>query len=137
MPEFNAFQQQWAPRVLSLLRIVSAFLFMAHGSQKLFGFPGEPRAGSLSTLMLIAGILELFGGALVLVGFFTRQIAFVLSGQMAVAYFMSHAPQGFWPILNRGELAALYSFLFLYISIVGGGAWSIDHYLDDLFKHRR
>lgn len=88
-------------------------------------------------MILIAGILELFGGALVLVGFFTRQVAFILSGQMAVAYFMSHVPQGFWPILNRGELAALYCFLFLYFSVVGGGSWSLDHMLDNMFERRR
>lgn len=130
MPEWNSFFAQWTPRLLSVLRIVTAFLFLAHGSQKLFGYPAspQPRPGGLSTLMLIGGILEFFGGTLVLLGFFTRPVAFLLSGMMAVAYFMSHAPQGFWPILNRGELAALYSFVFLYFSFAGSGSWSLDHF---------
>jgi len=81
----------------------------------------------LPTIVLIAGILELFGGLLLLLGIFTRPVAFLLSGQMAVAYFMAHAPKGFYPVLNGGELAALYSFLFLYLSCAGGGAWSVDN----------
>lgn len=131
MPEWNSFFSQWTPRLLSVLRIVTAFLFMAHGSQKLLGYPPalQPRPGPMSTLSLIAGILELFGGAFVLLGLFTRPVAFILSGQMAVAYFMSHAPQGFWPILNRGELAAIYSFVFLYFFAAGGGSWSLDQLL--------
>jgi putative oxidoreductase len=130
MPAGNSFFSPWAPRLLSLLRMVAAFLFMAHGSQKLFGYPPspQPRSGPWSTLVLIAGILEFFGGAFVLLGFFMRPVAFLLSGMMAVAYFMSHAPQGFWPILNRGELAALYSFVFLYLSVAGSGSWSVDHW---------
>jgi putative oxidoreductase len=118
----------WAPRLLSVLRIVSAFLFMQHGMQKLFGYPGAPQAGGLELLSMtgIAGILETFGGALLLLGLFTQPVAFVLSGQMAVAYFQVHAPQGFWPVLNRGELAALYCFVFLYFAAAGGGPWSID-----------
>jgi len=116
------------PVLLSLMRIVVGFLFMAHGAQKLFGMPvTEPRDPvALMSLAGAAGVLEVFGGALILVGLFTRPVAFVLSGQMAVAYFMSHGPQGFWPILNRGELAALYSFVFLYLSAAGGGSWSLD-----------
>jgi len=135
MPDLNSITTQWTPRLLSVLRIVSAFLYMAHGSQKLLGFPtsGPPRPGPLSTLMMTAGIIELCGGALILLGLFTRPVAFILSGQMAVAYFMSHAPQGFWPLLNRGELAALYSFLFLYFSVAGAGPWSVDQFL----KRRR
>jgi putative oxidoreductase len=77
--------------------------------------------------MGVAGILEFLGGLLVLLGLFTRPVAFLLSGEMAVAYFMVHAPQGFWPLLNRGELAVLYSFVFLYLAVAGGGAWSVDH----------
>ena len=128
MTDLNSFAAQWTPRLLSVLRIVAGFLFLAHGSQKLFGFPssGQAPSGSLPPLMMAAGVLECFGGALILLGLFTRPVAFLLSGQMAVAYFMSHAPQGFWPLLNRGELAALYCFLFLYFSVVGGGAWSLD-----------
>lgn len=119
----------WSPRLLSVLRIVSAFLFLVHGSQKLFGFPPafQARWSGLPPLILTAGVLELFGGLLLLIGLFTRPAAFVLSGLMAVAYFMSHAPQGFWPLLNKGELAALYSFLFLYLAAAGGGPWSADH----------
>jgi putative oxidoreductase len=95
--------------------------------QKWLGFPVPfPSASSLSSLSGIAGVLELFGGALVMVGLFTRPAAFILSGLMAFAYFIAHAPNGFWPIVNRGELAALYSFVFLYLSAAGGGPWSLD-----------
>jgi putative oxidoreductase len=125
MSNLGATLSTWTPRLLSVLRIVSAFLFMQHGSQKLFSFP-LPGPQSLSTLILTAGILELFGGLLLLLGLFTRPVAFLLSGQMAVAYFMSHAPNGFWPIVNRGELAALYCFLFLYFAAAGGGPWGVD-----------
>lgn len=129
MADLNSFSAQWTPRLLSVLRIVAAFLFMAHGSQKLFDFPpsGQAASGPLPPLVLVAGVLEFFGGVLLLLGLFTRPIAFLLSGQMAVAYFMRHAPQGFWPLVNRGELAALYSFLFLYFAAAGGGAWSLDN----------
>lgn len=114
------------PHVLSALRIVAAFLFMAHGTQKLFSFPAAFPM-EMNTLLWIAAILELFGGLLLLVGLFTRPVALVLSGQMAVAYFMAHAPEGFWPLLNGGELAALYCFIFLHLAFSGGGRWSIDH----------
>jgi putative oxidoreductase len=116
------------PRLLSVLRIVAAFLFMSHGTQKLFGFPtSEPRdPAAVFSLMGVAGVLEAFGGLLLLLGILTRPVAFVLAGEMAVAYFRSHAPQGFWPLLNRGELAALYCFLFLYFAAAGGGSWSLD-----------
>jgi len=119
----------WSPRARSVLRIVSGFMFMAHGAQKLLGFPApRPNPTELLSLIGVAGILELFGGALLLLGWFTRPVAFVLSGLMAFAYFLAHAPQGFWPLLNRGELAALYSFVFLYLATAGGGPWSIDHW---------
>jgi len=121
---------QWTPRLLSVLRIVAAFMFMIHGTQKWLGFP-VPRA-SPTTLMSLsgaAGLLELVGGALLLVGLFTRPVAFVLAGLMAFAYFITHAPQDFWPIVNRGELAALYAFVFLYLSAAGGGPWSVDRLL--------
>ena len=120
----------WQPRVLSILRIVTAFLFMQHGGQKLFGFPAEQRYPfDITSLSGVAGVLELFGGALLLIGLFTRPVAFLLSGLMAVAYFMVHAPQNFWPLNNGGELAALYSFVFLYLWTAGGGAWSLDNLL--------
>ncbi len=122
------FLAAWQPRVLSLLRIVTAFLFMQHGAQKIFGFPAEQRYPfDIMSLSGVAGVLELFGGALLLIGLFTRPVAFLLSGLMAVAYFMVHAPQGFWPLNNGGELAALFSFVFLYLWTAGGGAWSIDN----------
>jgi len=120
--------QRWAPRLLSVLRIVTAFLFMAHGAQKLLGFPAPMTSPpALFSLIGLAGTLELVGGALLLVGLFTRPVAFILCGEMAFAYFMAHAGQGFWPLLNRGELAALYCFVFLYLAAAGGGPWSLDH----------
>ena len=134
----DSFHSKWAPRLLSLLRIVAGFLLLQHGIQKVFGLlvptppPGAPSSHgtfSLLSLMGVAGILELAGGFLVLLGLFTRPVAFILSGLLAVAYFMSHAPGGFWPILNRGELAALYSFVFLYLAAAGGGEWSLDSLL--------
>jgi putative oxidoreductase len=116
------------PYLQSVLRMVAAFLFMAHGTQKLFGFPvSAPRPGAeLLSLMGAAGVLEAFGGLLMLIGLFSRPVAFVLSGQMAVAYFMQHAPRGPWPILNGGELAALYSFIWLFFVAAGPGPWSLD-----------
>ena len=126
-PISQAFRATWGARVLSLLRIVAAFMFMTHGMQKILGFPGPaPALTDLLSLSGVAGMLELFGGMLLLVGLFTRPVAFLLSGEMAFAYFMAHAPHGFWPFLNHGELAALYSFVFLYLAAAGGGAFSID-----------
>src|SRR5436853_2676074 len=119
--------QRWAPRLLSVLRIVTAFLFMAHGAQKLLGFPAPMTSPpALFSLIGLSGALELVGGLLLLGGLFTRPVAFILSGEMAVGYFMAHAGQGFWPLLNRGELAALYCFVFLYLAAAGGGPWSLD-----------
>ena len=120
--------RRWAPYVLGLLRIVVAFLFIAHGTQKLFGVPvDEPRDPvALGSLMGVAGMLETFGGLLLLLGLFTRPVAFLLAGEMAVAYFKSHAPRGFWPALNGGEPAVLFCFVFLYLAAAGGGAWSLD-----------
>ena len=123
-----AVQRDRTGRTLSLLRIVAAFLFMAHGAQKLFGFlapAGTPGPPVLSQFW-IGGVLELGGGALLLLGLFTRPVAFILSGMMAVAYFQVHAPGGFWPLQNRGELAVLYCFLFLHFAATGGGPWSLD-----------
>ena len=112
---------------LSLLRVVSAFLFFCHGAMKLLGwFGGAARTAPLGALAMTAGVLELFGGALLAFGLFTRPVAFILSGEMAVAYFKAHARGGFWPIENHGELAVLYCFLFLFLSAAGGGSWSVD-----------
>lgn len=130
MTNASSFCSTWSPRVLSLLRIVVALLFMQHGSQKLFGIPASQQASApLLSLMGVAGVLEFFGGLFILIGLFTRPVAFILSGQMAVAYFMAHAPNGLLPILNRGELAVVYCFVFLYLSVAGGGSWSVDHCL--------
>lgn len=120
----------WSPRLLSVLRIVAASMFIQAGTMKLFAFPAgiPPNGGTVPLLseMGVAGILETFGGALLLVGLFTRPVAFVLAGEMAVAYFQFSFPQGFWPILNGGIDAALYCFLWLYFSAVGAGRWSLD-----------
>jgi putative oxidoreductase len=120
----------WAPYLLSVLRIIAAFLFMQFGTAKLFAFPGAviPGGGTVAVASLpgVAGVLEAFGGALLLVGLFTRPVAFLLSGEMAVAYFMGHAPKGFWPVLNQGHPAILFCFVWLYFSAAGGGPWSLD-----------
>ena len=120
----------WAPRGLALLRIVAGYLFLQHGSAKLLGFPHVASFDHLSitSLVGVAGILELVGGALILVGLFVRPVAFILSGQMAVAYFMAHASKGnlIFPMLNQGEGAVLYCFIFLLLAAAGGGAWSLD-----------
>jgi putative oxidoreductase len=143
VPVNDSFFAKWSPRLLSILRIIAAFMLIQHGAQKLFGFPAPPspppqqaaqqqqqqapqRSGGLPPMMMVAAVLEFFGGLLFLLGLFTRPVAFLLSGELAVAYFMAHAPRGFWPLLNQGELAALYSFLFLYFAVAGGGEWSID-----------
>jgi putative oxidoreductase len=120
----------WAPRVLSILRIVAALIFMEHGTQKLLGFPpGDRPQPELFSLIGLAGALELFGGILLVLGLFTRPVAFILSGEMAVAYWMAHAPQSFFPIVNGGDSAILYCFVFLYLAVAGGGAWSLDNTL--------
>lgn len=118
----------WAPRMLSILRIVTAFLFMLHGSAKLLQLPatGHYVHLQLFSLLGLAGTLELVGGLLVLIGLFTRPIAVILSGEMAVAYFMAHAPRSFFPVINQGDAAVLYCFIFLYLAFAGGGPWSID-----------
>jgi len=114
------------PVLLSVLRIVTGFLFIEHGTQKWLLFPGGTTRATVDNLGGIAGIFELVGGALIIVGLFTRPVAFVLSGVMAFAYFIAHAPQGFWPILNKGELAVLYCFVFLYLAAAGAGPLSLD-----------
>ena len=122
--------KSWAPQLLSILRIVAAFMFMLHGTAKLFAFPEGvgPDGGTVPMMSQawFAGVLEVFGGGLLLLGLFTRPVAFLLSGEMAVAYFQAHAPNSFWPTVNRGEAAALYCFLWLYISAAGPGPWSLD-----------
>jgi putative oxidoreductase len=117
----------WAPRILSVLRIVAALLFFEHGSTKLFGFPPSDHSGAaFLSLAWISGFLELVGGALLIVGLFTRAVAFILSGEMAVAYWMAHAPQSPFPVVNGGDAAILFCFVFLYIAFAGGGPWSLD-----------
>ena len=126
----TAFFDLWRPRALAVLRIITAYLFMAHGTAKLFGMPHVAMFDGLQVMSLVgfAGILEVVGGALLLIGLFTRPVAFVLCGFMAVAYFMAHANQGnaLLPMLNGGELAVLYCFVFLYFVFSGAGAWSVD-----------
>lgn len=116
----------WTPRMLSVLRIITALLFLAHGSQKLLGFPVTDRVPDPFTMGWIAGVLELVGGALLVLGLFTRPVAFVLSGLMAAAYFIAHAPQSFYPVQNGGDAAILYCFVFLYLVFAGPGPWSVD-----------
>ena len=111
------------------LRVVAGFLFMQHGAQKLFGMLGGNQAESLMSAVGIAGILEFFGGLMMMAGLLTGPVAFLLAGQMAVAYFWRHAPNGFWPIMNRGELAAFYSFTWLYFFAAGPGKFSVDGWL--------
>jgi len=129
-PKFTARWSSWAPYMLSILRIIAAFLFLQIGTAKLFAFPAAvmPEGGtaSLTSLAGVAGALEVVGGALLLVGLFTRPVAFLLSGEMAVAYFIGHAQQGFWPVLNGGGPAISFCFLWLYLSVAGPGPWSID-----------
>ena len=128
MSNFNETASNWTPRLHAILRIVLAILFIGHGLVKLFGFPDGAQPGQVPLLSLfgIAGLFELFGGAAILVGLFTRPVAFLLSGEMAIAYFMVHAPQGFYPVINGGELAIIYAFAFLYLAAAGAGPWSID-----------
>ena len=125
--------RKFEPYLLSLLRLIVGFTYMPHGCQKLLGWfggmGGKGGTAELFSLPGAAGILELFGGLLILLGLFTRPVAFVLSGQMAAAYFMVHAPRGFWPILNGGELAAVYCFVFLYLAAAGPGPWSLDSWM--------
>jgi putative oxidoreductase len=112
--------------IYALLRIVSGFLFFQHGLPKLFGGFGRPAPAELMSQMGLAGVIEVFGGAAIALGLFTSPVAFIASGEMAVAYFQAHAPRGFWPIVNGGELAALFCFVFLYFAAVGSGKWSLD-----------
>src|SRR3954464_15795262 len=130
MLKTQTFAAEWAPRLLSVLRIVAALIFLEHGTQKLFGFPsrmGGAMAGpAMFSLLWFAAVIEIVGGVLLLLGLFTRPVAFLLSGEMAFAYWLSHAPRSLFPALNGGDAAILYCFVFLYIAAAGGGAWSLD-----------
>lgn len=134
MAENNGFfWTRTAPHLRSLLRIVAALLFMQHGAQKLFGVPGGsfhliPFDKLFTVVPGLAGVLEFGGGFLLLIGLFSRPIAFILAGEMAFAYFMAHAPGAFWPVLNGGDLAVLFCFTFLYLSAAGPGPWSVDRW---------
>lgn len=117
----------WAPYMLAALRIMTALLFLAHGTVKLFDFPaGVMDQPPLLSLMGVQALIELIGGVLLAIGLFTRPVAFILAGDMAVAYFMAHAPQSFFPVANSGDAAVLYCFVFLYFVFAGPGAWSVD-----------
>jgi putative oxidoreductase len=132
MPDENIVTRwrSWTPQLLSVLRIVAAFLFIQFGTGKLFAMPGPliPGGGTVpvGSLPGTAGIIESVGGVLLLLGLFTRPVAFLVSGEMAIAYFYGHAPNGFWPVLNGGHPAVLFCFLWLYISSAGPGPWSLD-----------
>jgi putative oxidoreductase len=118
----------WAPRGLAVLRIVTALLFLEHATMKFFAFPaGMGGDGPLPPLILAAGAIELIASLMIIAGFYTRIAAFIASGEMAVAYFMAHAPQSFWPAINKGEAAILFCFVFLYIALAGAGAWAVDN----------
>jgi putative oxidoreductase len=127
MQAFNSLQR-YSPQALGLLRIVTALIFIAPGTQKLFGFPAPPASGlpAAFTLFWFGAILETFGGLLILIGLWTRPVAFVLAGEMAYAYWMFHAPRSMYPLLNGGDAAVLYCFIFLYLVAAGAGAWSVD-----------
>jgi len=122
--------KNWSPQLLSVLRIVAAFLFVQFGSAKWFAFPAAimPGGGTapLGSLVWFASAIEVIGGGLLFLGLFTRPVAFLLAGEMAIAYFYGHAPNGFWPVLNQGTPAVFFCFLFLYLSAAGPGRWSID-----------
>jgi len=119
-------EADWAPRVLSILRIVAALLFFEHGTAKLLGFPPSDHSPEVLSLPWVAGALELVGGAFLIVGLFTRPVAFILSGEMAFAYWMAHAPRSAFPLLNGGDSSILFCFVFLYLAFAGGGPWSLD-----------
>lgn len=124
-----AFLNAWAPRALAVLRIVAALIFIEHGTQKLLGFPAPASNWSPAAFSMpwLAGVIEIVGGVLVLIGFQLRPAAFIMSGTMAVAYWMAHAPRSPFPINNGGDAAILYCFVFLYLAVAGGGAWSLDN----------
>ena len=120
--------ENWAPRALAVLRIMTALLFIEHGTVKLLAFPVPfPMPGPLPPLLLAAAIIEIVAGVLILLGLFTRLAAFIASGEMAVAYFLYHLVNGFWPVANAGEGAILFCFIFLYLAAAGPGAWALDN----------
>ncbi len=125
---FSESLDRYTPYALAALRIVTALIFMEHGTQKLFGFPAPPQSGlpAVLTLSWIGGVMELVGGFLILIGLFTRPVAFLLSGEMAIAYWMFHAPRNLYPVLNGGDASILYCFVFLLLVFSGPGAWSVD-----------
>ena len=128
MPAIDSFLATWSPRVRSILRIIVGPLFLEHGTSKYLSLPVSPLTGvAPMTLSGVNGMIELVGGVLIVLGLFTRPVAFILAGDMAVAYFIAHAPRGFFPLLNGGELAIVYCFVFLYLAVAGGGVWSLDH----------
>ena len=118
----------WKPRALSVLRIVAGLLIIQHGMAKYFGFPAVPAFANLQAMSMpgVGGIIELVGGTLLILGLFTQPVAFILSGEMAVAYFWAHSPRGFFPLVNGGTLAIMYCFTFLYLAAAGAGPWSVD-----------
>jgi putative oxidoreductase len=121
---------QWAPRMLSALRIMTGLLFLEHGTGKLLAFPSSANPGpALTPLLTAQGVIEIVGGILIVIGLMTRPVAFILAGDMAVAYFMAHAPRAIYPLLNGGDAAILYCFIFLFIFFAGSGRWSIDETL--------
>ena len=128
MIDAHTLSNVWAPRLLAALRIISALLFLEHGLVKVFGFPAGAAPGRQELLSLfgIAGLIEAVGGVLLLIGLLARPVAFLLAGEMAVGYFMVHAPEGFYPAVNGGDAAILFCFIFLYLSAAGPGAWSVD-----------
>jgi putative oxidoreductase len=123
MEEFCA---KWQPHVLSVLRIISGLLFLEHGTSKFLGFPHVERVPDALSMPGVGGMFELVGGALMVIGLFTRPVAFLLCGEMAVAYFYAHAPRAFFPVINGGDAAVLYCFIFLYLVFAGAGPWSVD-----------
>ena len=130
--------EKYTPEALGIVRIVIGLLFLEHGTAKLLGFPPSPSGlPVLMTLSWIEGLLELVGGVLMTVGLFTRPVAFILSGNMAVAYFMAHAPKGFFPMLNGGDGAILYCFIFLLFFFAGPGRWSVDNQMKLVYEHER
>ena len=129
MPGFAALRLIWEPRMLSILRIMVGVLYTEHGLAKMVDFPHQPNHAPYALFTLVPGLqglLELVGGLLLALGLFTRTVAFILAGNMAVAYFIAHVPRGFFPLLNGGELAIVYCFVFLYFWVAGGGEWSLD-----------
>lgn len=129
MSIFDPADARWRERILSLLRIVAAFVYLQHGLQKMFGYPPTAMGGGTAELLSIQGLamlIETIGGTAILIGLFTRPFAFLCAGEMAVAYFWKHSPRGFWPVVNHGETPVLLCFVFLYLVFAGAGSWSID-----------